>query len=134
LQSVKKKNGRGSFPCHFFSPVPEVSSTMIFSSFSFPGFSMWSRTRSQTTRSPGMITYASSPVPRNRVVNRISLSIVFTIPQASAGTPSAHVSITDWMFSSVKDEITTLFREKLTKYISPFAAWHFSVTEYVSTS
>jgi len=66
---------------------------------------------------------------------RISLStIVLTIHQASAGTPSAQVSITVRIESSVKDEIVTRFREKLTKYISPLGWWHLRVAEYVSPS
>jgi len=65
----------------------------------------------------------------------ISLStIVITCHQASAGTPSAHISITVWIDSSVNDEIVTLFRENLTKYISPLGSWHLRVADYVSPS
>jgi len=86
-----------------------------------------------TSRSPGMITYASSPVPKNAPMMRISLSTMM-ITHASAETPSAQVSILVRIESSSYDEIATCWREKFTKYNSPLGSWHFRVAEKVSPS
>ena len=60
------------------SPAPFVLNFVFY-------HSMWSRTRSQMTSIPGMITYASSPAPRNAAVMRISLSISITLREGGDG-------------------------------------------------
>ena len=92
--------------------------------FPLPFCPMWSSTRSQTIRKPGMITYARRPAPTKMLTISTSFSTGDHIPEkkenrrgslhSSATIPSAQVSTRFRMASSWYEEIRMFFRLKVT--------------------